>query len=101
MINIKVGDIVERRLAGIVPMKLRVTEVTDSVIVCGAWSFDRATGAEIDEFLGWGPPPLSTGSVLNMAEPTRFCKYCGASIPHRYGEGRCSKCMHHLPSDGN
>ena len=21
-----------------------------------------------------------------------FCKYCGATYPHRYGEGRCEKC---------
>jgi hypothetical protein len=26
-----------------------------------------------------------------------FCRYCGASIPHRDGEGRCPKCMHHMP----
>lgn len=29
--------------------------------------------------------------------PASFCRYCGASIPHRDGEGRCDKCMHHLP----
>lgn len=28
-----------------------------------------------------------------------FCGYCGASIPHRAGEGRCDRCMRHLPSD--
>ena len=25
-----------------------------------------------------------------------FCSFCGASIPHRYGEGRCNKCMEHF-----
>lgn len=30
------------------------------------------------------------------AEPT-FCRACGASIPHRVGEGRCPECMHHEP----
>ncbi len=25
-----------------------------------------------------------------------FCIHCGASIPHRKGEGRCEKCMEHL-----
>ena len=30
-----------------------------------------------------------------------FCRACGASIPHRVGEGRCSECMHHLPQRGN
>lgn len=24
-----------------------------------------------------------------------FCRHCGASIPHRYGEGRCQHCAHH------
>jgi hypothetical protein len=23
-----------------------------------------------------------------------FCRFCGASIPHRFGEGRCDKCAH-------
>ena len=22
-----------------------------------------------------------------------FCVHCGASFPHRYGEGRCGKCL--------
>jgi hypothetical protein len=26
-----------------------------------------------------------------------FCRSCGASIPHRHGEGRCEKCMEHDP----
>lgn len=26
-----------------------------------------------------------------------FCSYCGASIPHRVGEGRCTACWHHDP----
>lgn len=25
-----------------------------------------------------------------------FCEHCGASIPHREGEGRCPKCAHHV-----
>lgn len=29
--------------------------------------------------------------------PSAFCRACGASIPHRCGEGRCDKCLHHLP----
>ncbi|MGE5163049.1 MAG: hypothetical protein ACM3IH_03360, partial [Sphingobacteriales bacterium] len=28
-------------------------------------------------------------------EVGEFCRYCGASIPHREGEGRCPKCAHH------
>ncbi len=28
-----------------------------------------------------------------------FCLACGASIPHREGEGRCELCLHHEVSD--
>ena len=27
--------------------------------------------------------------------PGEFCRFCGASIPHRYGEGRCPECEQH------
>lgn len=61
----KVGDIVTRLLGGI-PMKLKVTEVDDKFIYCGpkdvGWKFDRNTGAEVDEELGWGNE--GTGSYL-------------------------------------
>ena len=43
------------RFPGPVPMLLKVSKATRDRIVCGAWEFDRATGAEIDEDLGWGP----------------------------------------------
>jgi hypothetical protein len=68
MNDVKVGDTARRMLAGVVPMQLKVTEVTDTEIVCGDWRFDRATGAEIDEGLGWGPPPLITGSYIDRIE---------------------------------
>ena len=58
----KVGDVVRRTLAGSVPMDLKITDITDTEIVCGPWRFDRATGAEIDEELGWGPG--GTGSYI-------------------------------------
>jgi hypothetical protein len=45
-------------------LKLRITEVTDTSIICGSWTFDRYTGAEIDEDLGWGPSFGRTGSYL-------------------------------------
>jgi hypothetical protein len=61
---IKIGDKVTRMLAGTVPMELLVTAVTDDTIVCGAWTFDRVTGVEIDEELGWGPKHGVTGSFL-------------------------------------
>lgn len=66
--HIKVGDKVTRMLAGDIPMELTVQSVTDTVIDCG-WEFDRKTGCEIDDFLGWGPPPKMTGSFLVLPEP--------------------------------
>ena len=51
--TIKVGDIVTRLLGEILPMELRVTEINETEIVCGAWKFSRLTGGEIDEDLGW------------------------------------------------
>jgi hypothetical protein len=49
--DVKAGDVVTRMLAGEIPVKLNVQTVTDTVIDCG-WTFDRKTGAEIDEGLG-------------------------------------------------
>ena len=64
--DIKSGDYVIRMLGGplMKPMVLRVTHVTVAQIICGSWTFDKATGAEIDEDLNWGPPPLHTGSYI-------------------------------------
>ncbi len=59
--GLKAGDQVHRFL-GPVPMLLRVSQVTPNRIICGAWEFDRATGAEIDEELGWGGG--GTGSFI-------------------------------------
>jgi len=66
--NLKVGDVVTRMLAGTIPVRLSVSAITDRTITCGAWEFDRATGAEIDEELGWGPPPLMTGSYIDPSK---------------------------------
>ncbi len=66
--NVKVGDTVVRMLAGTLPMKLPLSKVTEEVITCLDWEFDRATGAEIDDLLGWGPPPLMTGSFLDPSQ---------------------------------
>ena len=63
--NLQVGDVVVRMLAGTLPMKLQVSDITDQLIICSAWQFDKVTGAEIDEELGWGPPPLMTGSYID------------------------------------
>jgi hypothetical protein len=52
-------------------MELPVTEVTDDLIVCGGpngWRFDRLTGIEVDEDLGWGPQFGVSGSFLQPLE---------------------------------
>ncbi len=62
--NVVPGDTVFRWLSGISePMRLRVTAVTEERIICGPWEFDRATGAEIDDFIGWGSA-MVTGSFI-------------------------------------
>lgn len=60
----KVGDFITRNLAGI-RMRIRIASITDDRIDCG-WEFDRKTGAEIDDFLDWGPPPKMTGSYIDL-----------------------------------
>ncbi len=67
MEEIKVGGTITRWLGGSIPLELMVTAITDDRI-CGEWEFDKATGAEIDEFMGWGPPPkfAMTGSFIKM-----------------------------------
>ena len=62
--HVRTGDTVTRMLAGVVPMVLRVTSVTDRLIVCGDWTFDRETGVEEDEEIGWGVKFGHTGSYL-------------------------------------
>ena len=47
--KLKIGDIVTRLLGGSIPMRLSVTDITDSRIICGPWEFDKITGVEIDE----------------------------------------------------
>ncbi len=60
----KEGDTVIRFVAGTMPTELEVTHVTNDRIVCADWEFDRISGAEIDELLGWGPPPQRSGSFI-------------------------------------
>lgn len=58
---LKPGDQVHRIL-GSAPMLLKVTSLTSDRVICGLWVFDRQTGAEIDDELGWGP--MGTGSWI-------------------------------------
>ena len=45
----QVGDVVVRLLAGTIRMPLKVTEITETEIICGDWIFDKMTGFEIDD----------------------------------------------------
>lgn len=63
-----VGRWAVRMLAGSIPMKLKVTAVTDTEVHCGGWYFDRETGAEIDDDLGWGPQYGVSGSHIDHFE---------------------------------
>jgi len=68
--EIAVGDFVLRWFVGIPkPMRLRVTQLTADRIICGGWEFDRQSGAEIDEDLGWGSGGV-TGSFLEPESGT-------------------------------
>ena len=61
------GDIVKRLIgAEELVMKLKITAMDDKYIHCGPWKFDRATGAEIDEDLGWNA--TQTGSRLDLSD---------------------------------
>lgn len=66
LLSIKIGDAVDRYISIIPkPMKLTVTAITDRLIVCGDWTFDKMTGGEVDEYLGWDGK--YTGSYIRRA----------------------------------
>lgn len=45
----RIGDEVTRMLAGVIPMQLKITDITPERIICGPWEFDKQTGNEIDD----------------------------------------------------
>ena len=51
--NYKIDDTVTRMICGVLPMELKITEMTEGLIICGPWEFSKKTGLEIDEALGW------------------------------------------------
>jgi hypothetical protein len=63
-----VGDTVTRLIGGSIPMVLVVTRVDERFIYCGdegvGCKFDRESGFEVDEEIGWGPQFGLTGSFL-------------------------------------
>ena len=73
--HLKVGDKVTKLLSSAeIPMDLIVCQVLDDTLKCGIskdvtdegslWTFCRDTGAEIDDYLQWGPKYGITGSKL-------------------------------------
>lgn len=70
MIEVQVGEIVCRYSNGVLLMALTVSEITEDRIICGPWTFDRSTGAEINEQLRWGPDnTFSYIQKFNEREP--------------------------------
>ena len=70
--NIKVGDEVTRLLAGVIPLKLKVTEISEDgkVIICGAWKFDRTYGIEIDDAFPHTIMSFLKDNEVSSDEPT-------------------------------
>ena len=65
IMDIEVGDKIGRQMGSDGPiMWLTVTEVDETTIYCNLWQFDRATGAEIDDELQWGPEYGRSGSFI-------------------------------------
>ena len=64
--KLEAGDTIIRMLGGSLPMPLKVTAISENEIICGAWTFDKVTGAEIDHDLCWGPQYGRTGSYIKM-----------------------------------
>ena len=66
------GDTIIRLIDGSIPHTVRVCKVTVSEIICGfcnhhdeMWVFNRSTGAEVDEELGWDGVK-KTGSIIKL-----------------------------------
>lgn len=73
MFKPEVGMLVHRILGGVVemPMIIKTVDETSFTVVPQEkpdfedhWTFDIATGAEIDEDLKWGPKYGITGSII-------------------------------------
>lgn len=70
--NLTPGDIVLREFSA-APMRLPYFGTRDGLIYAGFglslyWTFDVATGAEVDDGLSWGPVYGRTGSYLSAVE---------------------------------
>ena len=70
MFDLKVGDIVVRDLCGS-KMDLTVTDIDDKLIHCGAWTFSKETGCEVDEDLGWDGITTSGSRIFHKTTKER------------------------------
>jgi hypothetical protein len=87
--EILVGQRLIRLIGNEAEMPMIVTEVTDDLVICTTWCFDRKTGAEIDPELGWGPG--GTGSYLyDLASSTSI-----AIVDTRVSTGGAMRCCLH------
>ena len=75
--EVKPGDIIVRKFGsevGSPEMEMLVTEVDDELIYVGekgvGWTFDKVTGAEVDDDLRWGPQYGRTGSQIVAVKPS-------------------------------
>ena len=73
--DLKIGDRIDRYLGSDFFMEMEVVGFDDNLLVCaavlpggglvmGGWTFDMATGAEVDLYLEWGPKWGKTGTYL-------------------------------------
>lgn len=77
--DVKVGDVVVRVMGvGGPEMRLRVFAIENGCVLCRPptmpnfpdhWTFDVATGAEIDHDLRWGPQYGQTGTWIKSIIP--------------------------------
>lgn len=64
--------------------------------VTGKWSDISDDDIDFDDY----ESAQLAGFEVALKEQSRpFCRQCGATIPHRRGEGRCPKCMEHLKEE--
>jgi hypothetical protein len=61
--DIKIGNTITRTISESIDMSLPVTNITEDKIVFGDYEFDKETGMEIDELLGWDK--YNSGSRIN------------------------------------
>ena len=78
--HLKVGDRVTRFVGqGVVMMQMEVIQVNETTMECAhivdehlvklGWNFDRESGAEEDDSLGWGVKYGHTGTYIKENKP--------------------------------